>query len=405
MIKKILNWRMFVATLMGFSAGLPLLLTGSLLQAWMVKEQIDLKTIGLFALVGLPYTLKFLWAPIFDRFSLPFLGRRKGWLIVSQVLVTFAIILLACSNPTKHPILLACSALILTFFSASQDIIIDAYRREAIVDEELGLAASLYVNGYRIGMLLASGGGLILSAYMSFKMVYLLMACFMLIGIVTTIFAPNTNTAHLQAKSFEEAVIKPFSSFFSRQDALWVLLFMLLYKVGDSMASQMTMPFYLAMGFDAIDIGIIVKLYGFWATIIGGLIGGILMIRWGIFKSLVLFGLLQGLSTACFIFLLSHQNLNVLAAIISFENISSGMGTTAFIAFMASITDKHYTATQYALLTSLMGVPRVFLAAPTGYMVEQLGWFNFYLFCASIAIFALFLITWLHQRGSDHINA
>lgn len=393
-VKVVLSGRMLVALLMGFSSGLPLLLTGSVLQAWMTEEGVDLGTIGLFALVGLPYTLKFLWAPVVDRYALPLLGRRRGWLLLSQVCLMLAIAALGWTHPSQQILPVVLAALLVTFFSASQDIVIDAYRREALVDRELGLGASLYVNGYRVGMLLASGGGLILADFIPFPHVYQLMAVIMLIGIGTTLFAPEPKAAQGLPATLSEAVIHPFVDFFRHQHAWLILLFILLFKVGDTMASNMTIPFYLDIGFSKSEIGAVVKLFGFWATIGGGLLGGIIMLRIGIYQSLWGFGILQAVSTAGFALLaLTGYNLPMLAGVIAVENLSGGMGTAAFVAFMASLTNRRFTATQYALLTSLMGIPRVIVAAPTGYMAEGLGWIGFFVFCTLIAIPGLLLLT------------
>ena len=397
-----LSLRMLVAALMGFASGLPLLLTGSVLQAWMKDEGVDLGTIGLFALVGLPYTLKFLWAPLMDRFTPNALGRRRGWLLLFQLALIASLVWLSIARPAVDTWWLAVAALLVTFFSASQDIVIDAYRRESLSDEEQGLGASLYVNGYRVGMLLASGGGLILADHLSFAQVYQLMAAFMLLGVATTLFAPEPVTAEGVPRTLREAVLEPFIEYFQRRDALLILAFILLYKIGDTMASHMTTPFYLDIGFSKTEIGTVVKLFGFWATVTGGLIGGLLIMRLGIFRALWLFGILQGVSTAGFS-VLAQVGASVpgLAAVITLENLSGGMGTAAYVAYMASLTNRKFTATQYALLSSLMGVPRVIAAAPTGYLAGAMGWSWFFVACALIAVPGLLLIRWLHKRGSD----
>jgi len=405
-LKSVFSGRMLVAMLMGFSSGLPLLLTGSVLQAWMQEEGVDLGTIGLFALVGLPYTLKFLWAPLTDRYCLPFFGRRRGWLIVIQLLLMVSIAALGWTQPAISPLNVAVAAWLVTFFSASQDIVIDAYRREALSDKELGLGASLYVNGYRVGMLLASGGGLIMADFMSFSLVYQLMALIMLVGVMTTLFAPEPDIHVAMPGSLREAVIQPFVDYFKRADAMLILLFILLYKVGDTMASNMTTPFYLDIGFSKTEIGAVVKLFGFWATIIGGIVGGVTILRTGIYRALWAFGILQALSTAGFAVLAQvGYSLPLLAGVIAFENLSAGMGTAAFVAFMASLTNRKFTATQYALLSSLMGVPRVIVAAPTGYFAEWLGWTVFFTACAFIAIPGLLVLTrfraWLEHGSAD----
>ena len=384
---------MLVALLMGFSCGLPLLLTITVLQAWMKEEGVDLTVIGMMALVGLPYTLKFLWAPVLDRFTLPFLGRRRGWLLVAQVALMFSISGLGFTDPGKSPWMVAFIAFLVTFFSASQDIVVDAYRREDLPDEELGLGASLYVNGYRVGMLLASGGGLIMADHMPFSMVYLVMAACMLPGVLTTLLAPEPDIHDSAPKTIKEAVVLPLIEYFNRQGALWILAFILLYKIGDTMASAITIPFYLDIGFSKTQIGTVVKLFGFWATVGGTLIGGVMMLRLKINRSLWIFGILQAISTAGFAILARIGNsLFALSAVITFENFSSGMGTAAFVAFMASITNKRFTATQYALLSSLMGVPRVIASAPTGFLVKHLGWETFFIVCTLIAVPGLLLL-------------
>jgi PAT family beta-lactamase induction signal transducer AmpG len=391
-ISSLFNRRMLVALIMGFACGLPLLLTLSLLQAWMTEAGVDLTTIGLMTLVGLPYTLKFLWAPLFDRYTLPFLGRRRGWLLIAQLALMAALVQLGRSQPTTHPELLAAAALAVAFFSASQDIVVDAYRREDLPDRELGLGSSLYINGYRVGMLLASGGGLILADHISFSMVYTIMALCLLPGVITTLLTPEPHVESTP-RTLVEAVIDPLKEYFNRTNAIWILAFVLMYKIGDTMAAAMTMPFYLDMGFTKTQIGAVVKIFGLGATVTGGLLGGIVIIRQGIVPSLWAFGILQALSTAGFALLATiGPHVGALSAVIAFENLSGGMGTAAYAAYMASITDKRFTATQYALLTSLMGVPRVIASAPTGYLASGLGWVGLFLGRTLIALPGLLLL-------------
>ena len=384
---------MLVALLMGFACGLPLLLTITVLQAWMKEQGVDLTVIGMISLVGLPYTLKFLWAPVLDRFTLPFLGRRRGWLLVAQVALMFSISGLGFTDPGKNPWMMAFAAFLVTFFSASQDIVVDAYRREDLPDKELGLGSSLYVNGYRVGMLLASGGGLIMADHMPFFMVYQIMAACLLPGVVTTLLAPEPIIYEGTPETLREAVFDPLIEYFSRRGALWILAFILFYKIGDTMASAMTIPFYLDIGFSKTQIGTVVKLFGFWATVAGTLIGGVIMLRLEINRSLWIFGFLQAASTAGFAVLARVGNsLPLLSTVIAFENLSSGMGTAAFIAFMASITHKKFTATQYALLSSLMGIPRVMASAPTGFFAKNMGWESFFISCTLIAAPGMLLL-------------
>ncbi len=385
--------RMLVAFLMGFTCGVPLLLTSSVLQAWMTEQGVDLSTIGLFSLVGLPYTLKFLWAPVFDRFTLPLFGRRRGWLLAMQLVLILALICLGLTDPGHTPWLVALAAFFVTFFSASQDIVVDAYRREDLHDNQLGLGSSLYVNGYRVGMLLSGSGGLILADHYSFAWVYLLMAASLLVGVATTLICPEPELTRGTPQNFREAVLHPFVDYFTRDRALLLLLFILLYKIGDQMASTMTTPFYLSLGFSKTQIGAVAKMFGFWATLAGGLLGGIILLRIGIIRSLWCFGFLQAVSTLGFSLLaLLGPSLSGLAAVIAFENLSGGMGTAAYVAYMASLTNKKFTATQYALLSSCMGIPRVLAAAPTGWMVESMGWAVFFFVCTVVALPGLLLL-------------
>jgi MFS transporter, PAT family, beta-lactamase induction signal transducer AmpG len=389
----LLSRRMLIALLMGFASGLPLLLTGSVLQAWLKDGGIDLAAIGLFALVGLPYTLKFLWAPLFDRYALPF-GRRRGWLIAMQLALAAALAALSLAQPTPdHLLWISVASLIVAFFSASQDIVIDAYRRESLSDDELGLGSALYVNGYRIGMLLAGGGGLILADHTSFAFMYQFMAACMGACVLVTFCAPEPPLPPGTPQTLEQAVVLPFRDYFQREGAWLALGFILLYKIGDTMASSMTTPFYLELKYSKTEIGAVVKLFGFWATIIGGTIGGLIIMRLGLARALWMFGLAQMLSTLGFVALawIGHNNA-ALAAVIAVENFSGGLGTTAFVGFMGALTNRRFTATQYALLSSLMGVPRVLLSAPTGWLALHMGWPGFFLFCTVIAVPGLMLI-------------
>ncbi|MBN2419713.1 MAG: AmpG family muropeptide MFS transporter [Deltaproteobacteria bacterium] len=384
---------MLVSLIMGFSCGLPLLLTMGVLQAWMKDENIDLTLIGLINLVQIPYTWKFIWAPVVDRFTLPILGRRRGWLLISQVCLMLSIIGLGFSNPGNNLILMMITAMIVAFFSSTQDIVVDAYRREDLPDDELGLGSSFYMSGYRLGNMLASGGGLIMADHMAWSAVYIIMAMCMFIGIITTLFTPEPEVTEGTPVTLKAAVIEPFVEYFKRNGAIWMLAFILLYKVGDMMASAITTPFYLDIGFSKTEIGAVVKLFGIWAIIGGALIGGTVIVKLGINKSLWIFGFLQAVSTAGFALLASvGHNIMLLAGVIAFENLSMGMGTAAFLAFMASITDKRFTATQYALLSSLMAIPRVIISAPTGYLAKIMGWEAFFIGCALIAIPGMLLL-------------
>ncbi|MCM5703280.1 AmpG family muropeptide MFS transporter [Larsenimonas salina] len=386
--------RHVITFLMGFASGLPLLLTGSVLQAWMTDSGVSLENVGLLALVGLPYTLKFAWAPLLDRFHLPFLGRRRGWLLITQALLVGMLIVMALTDPSITPLFMGLVALGVSFLSATQDIVIDAYRREHLPDNELGLGSGFYVYGYRVGMLLASGGGLMLADVIGFTQTYLLMAGLLGVAMLVTLWAPEPVRVDMAPpRKFHQTFLDPIVNFISRPGAFGLLLFILLYKLGDSVAGNLTTPFYKALGFTNAEIGATVKIFGLWPLLGGIFIGGLLIMRWGIYRSLVIFGILQMLSTAGFV-LLNHMghHLYWLAAVVSFENVAAGMGTAAFTAFMASLTDKRFTAGQYALLSSVMGLPRVVIAAPSGYLADSVGWDGFFIVCTLVALPGLLLL-------------
>jgi PAT family beta-lactamase induction signal transducer AmpG len=390
----IFSVRMLVALLMGFACGLPLLLTGSVLQAWLKDGGVDLASIGVFALVGLPYALKFLWAPLFDRYVLPFLGRRRGWLAVTQCLLAAALYALGGTAPVPGNLLaVSAAALLVAFFSACQDIVVDAYRRESLADAELGLGSALYVNGYRVGMLLAGGGGLILADLTSFPVVFQSMAALMMLCVAVTLLAAEPPLPQDRPRTLAEAVFLPFRDYFSRDGAWLALAFIVLYKLGDTMATSITTPFYLELGYSKTEIGAVVKLFGFWATIVGATLGGVWILRIGMNRALWWFGVGQMVSTFGFVVLarLSHDPV-ALAAVVAFENFTGGLGTAAFVGFMGALTDRRFTATQYALLSSLMGVPRVLISAPTGWLAQALGWPLFFAMCTALAVPGLMLL-------------
>ncbi len=378
---------MLVAFIMGYACGLPLDITRTVLKAWMADEGVNLAVIGLFTLVGLPYALKFIWSPLVDRFVFKLLGRRRGWLLLFQLILMVTIVGLGSASPSTNPWMVAVAALLVTFFSASQDIVVDAYRREDLADQELGLGSSLYFYGYRIGMLVAGSGGLIMADHLSYFAVHCILAACLLPGVITTLLTPEPPTPFGTPTNYKEAVIDPFVEYFQRSGAIWMLVFILLYKLGDNIAAAIATPFYLDIGFTKTQIGAVVKLVGFWAISAGGLAGGLIMLKLGINRSLWIFGVLQAISTAGFAVLAHVGNiLPALAGVIAFENFSAGMGTAAFLAFMASITHQKFTATQYALLTSLMRVPDVVIASSSGILAQQMGWTLFFIFCALIAI-------------------
>ncbi len=411
MIKKgfgrsLANKPMLVTLLMGFSSGMPLLLTLRTLQAWMTDVGVDLKTIGIFALAGLPYSLKFLWSPFFDRYQVLGLGRRRGWLLLAQIGLMVSIGAMAFIDPKLDTALMATLAVIVSFFSASQDIVIDAYRRESLADEDLGMGSTFYIYGYRIAMWISGALAIGLAAFVSWNQVYLIMSAVMLIGVATTFWASEPTIEAAPPKTLQEAVIDPFKEFLSRRGALLILAFILLYKVGETMAGSMLTPFYFKMGYTKLEVATIAKSFSVIFTLTGSFIGGFVVQKKGIPFALWTFGIAQSFSTLMIAALTTvDKNLLVLGGIICIEDLATAMASAAFVAFMASMTNKKFSATQYALLSSFMGVPRVILASPTGYLAESLGWMGFFIFCAVITIPGIMMIPFmtklLHQSAKS----
>ena len=381
--------KMLICIFTGFSSGLPLYILVSLLPAWLRSEGVNLKAIGLFALINLPFTWKFLWAPLFDRFTPP-LGRRRGWLIISQSLLLVSIPIFGAFNPTLDIWTIAYLATIVAFFSASQDIVLDAYRRELLIDNELGLGNAVHVNAYKIAGLIPGSLSLILADHMAWSGVFMITALFMLPGILMTLFVKEPALKAGAPRTLRAAVVEPFKEFIGRnglQSALLILAFIFLYKLGDSMATALATPFYLDMGFIKTEIGLIAKNAGLWPSVIGGLLGGVWMFKLGINRALWLFGAVQMLAILGFAWLATvGHSLLWLAVVIGVEALGVGLGTAAFVAYIAQTTHPLYTATQFALFTSLAAVPRTFANAATGYMVENLGWFKFFILCFVLAI-------------------
>ncbi len=386
--------RVWVTLLLGFSSGLPLLTTLDMLKAWLTDAKVGLTVIGLSGLLGLPYTLKFLWAPFVDRYVPPFLGRRRGWMIITQIALIICIALLGCCDPIESPSLLGICALLVTFFSASQDIVLDAHRRDTLEDRELGIGASLFVTGYRIGMIMSGAVALTLADSMSWAEVYLVMAACMAVGVFATLISPEPESFGSTPSSLKAAVFEPLYDFFKRDGALLILAFVLTYKLGDMIASTMTIPYYKAIGFKWSEIGSIAKIFGLVSMIVGGFIGGAVVYKIGIQRSLWIFGLLQAVGILGFLLLIvSGPNLYALAAVITFENLSIGLATSAFVAFMGMLCNRRFSATQYALLTSLAGVPRTIFGSSSGWLAEQLGWFGFFVCCAVLALPGLYVLS------------
>jgi PAT family beta-lactamase induction signal transducer AmpG len=387
----LLNRRMLICVFTGFSSGLPLYLLINLLPAWLRTEHVDLKSIGLFLLIQLPFTWKFLWSPLMDRFGLPMLGRRRGWMLATQLLLLSSIPLFGQLHPAEDLWTIAYLATAVAFFSASQDIVLDAYRREILPDPELGLGNAVHVNAYRISSLVPGALSLILADLIPWSSVFGITALFMLPGIALTFAVAEPAISKAAPKSLREAVVEPFHEFITRagwKEALLVLLFIFLYKLGDSLATALATPFYLDLGFSKTDIGVVAKNAGLWASVIGGMLGGLWMVRIGINRGLWLFGVVQLVSILGFAWLAweNRPDRLLLAGVIAFEALGVGLGTAAFVAFIARATDPRYTATQFALFTSLAALPRTVVNASTGLIVDQIGWFAFFLVCTVLAL-------------------
>jgi PAT family beta-lactamase induction signal transducer AmpG len=389
------NRRMASVLLFGFSSGLPLGLTGSTLQAWMTHEKVDLKTIGIFSLVGLPYTLKFLWSPLMDAWVPPLFGRRRGWLLLTQLFLALAIGAMAATDPASQPVVMATIAFMVAFFSASQDIVVDAYRTDILVPEEYGLGSGAYVMGYRIAMLVSGALALILADQMPWKTVYLVMSFTMGVGVLTTLFlAPEPPTKEPPPHDIREAVVLPLADFFSRKGSWEILSFIILYKLDVVVALALTTTFLLQMGFSNTDIGAVNKGVGLVATIVGTFTGGALMTQLGMKRSLWVFGILQGVGNLLFV-ALAHfgKSFPLMVSAVATENLLSGMGNAAYAAFLMSLCNKKFSATQYALLTSLMALTRVLAGSASGFLAERLGWEMYFMVAISLMVPGLALLT------------
>ncbi len=401
-INQLFTRRMAICVFTGFSSGLPLYLLFNLLPAWLRSEHVDLKTIGLFALIQFPYTWKFIWSPLLDRYALPMLGRRRGWMALTQIGLLVVIAGMGGFSPASQLSTIAWCATLLAVLGATQDIVLDAYRRELLADTELGLGNAVHVNAYRIAGLVPGSLSLILSDFMPWSMVFIITALFMLPGIVMTLLVQEPPLV-IAPKTLREAVVEPFREFINRQglrSALLILAFLLFYKLGDSLCTALATPFYLDMGFSKTDIGLIAKNAGLWPAVIGGMLGGLWMVKIGINRALWLFGVVQVLAIFGFAWLASigyHAEIGALermqlAAVIGLEALGVGLGTVAFVAFIARTTHPAYTATQFALFTSLMAMPRTFANAATGWLVEVMGWYGFFMLCALMAVPGMLLL-------------
>ena len=397
--------------LMGIASGIPLYLILSTLMIWLTRENIDLSTIGLFSLTQIPWSLKFLWAPIIDYYKIPFLhnylGKRKSWLLITQFFLIISIILLGTNDPTSELFYTAFFALLVSFFSATQDIIIDAYRIETLQESDQGAGAAMTQAGYRVGGIIAGAGALYSREIMEWKTVFLLIALLTLILMILTLFAPQNKELSIKKSKASNIgnylliFIKPLKEFFNRNSLLntmLILLFILFFKLGDVIAGVMANPFYVKLGFSNIEIANASKLYGVIATLFGVFIGGWLVKKIGIIKSLFLAGFLQIISNLLFVILSKIGPDNIfLIVTVSGENISGGLGSAAFVAYLSILCNKQYTATQYALLSSIMGIARTFLSSPSGYLVNFLGWSNFFLLSLLFGIPGILILIWMQR--------
>ncbi len=395
----ILNRRMLICVFTGFASGMPLYVIIQLMPVWLLEGGVSIGEIGLFSLVGLPYILKFLWAPLMDRYLPPFLGRRRGWMLVTQLLLLLFIGTLGMFEPAVDLDAIVVVAAAVVLASASQDIVLDAYRREILPDHELGLGNSIHVQAYRISSLVPGALSLVLADHLPWSSVFWITGGFMAVGLALSLAASEPETELPPAQGLLGSVIAPFLEYWKRRgwrSVLLVLSFLFLYKLGDSMATALSTVFYRDLGFSKTEIGLVAKNAALWPAIIGGLLGGLIMIRLGINRALWLFGVVQVVSILGFAVLAeAGAVLWLLAVVISFEYLGVGLGTAAFVAFIARETSKTYAATQIALFTAITAIPRTFVNASTGYIVESIGWTEFFLLCALVALPGMVLLWWV----------
>ncbi|MBX3021409.1 MAG: AmpG family muropeptide MFS transporter [Bdellovibrionales bacterium] len=401
--------RMIIVLLLGFSSGLPLALVGGTLQGWLTDAKLSVGTIGLFALAGLPYTCKFLWSPFLDRYALPFLGLRRGWGVLSQIGLALSLVALTTIDPATQTDLFAMMVIVIAFFSASQDIVLDAYRTEILTDETYGVGAGMYTTGYRLAMVVSGGAALSMAQRMSWNQVYVIMATLCLVGAITLLFSPEPQVARtLKTSGLRETVVRPFVEFFQRSGAMEILLFVMIYKLSTLMATALTTKFLLDLGYTKDVIGMANKTAGLVATILGTLVGGSMMIKMGMKRALFVFGIVQSLVGLTFYVMPHLAQLDPvwrdtsLVSVIFIDYFMMGLGTAAIMGFMMSVISKQFSGTQYALLSSLTAVTRVILTAHAGHIVEVIGWDLFFLSTIPLAIPGLLLLRHFDdwQKGS-----
>lgn len=388
--------KMLALLLLGFASGLPLFLTSRTLQAWLTVENVDLGTIGLFSLMALPYSLKFLWSPLLDRYVPPLLGRRRGWLVLTQVALVLTIAAMSLQKPSQTLQLLAVNALLIAFFSASQDVAFDAYRVDVLEEREMGAGAAVTVLGYRIALLVTGSLALILADRIPWTSVYLCMAALMALSIGFSWWAPEPTKRDYPPASLSDAVRLPFLEFFQRSgffQGLLILVFIVLYKLGDGLVNNMATPFLLQTGFSQTEIGTIQGGIGLLATIVGALAGGVILSKLGINRCLWVFGAFQAISNlAYYVLAQTQQNYPLMLLAVNIENFCAGLVTAGFVAFLMSCCNPRFSATQFALLSSLMAVSRDILVAPAGKVAQATGWSAFFLITLVASIPGLLLL-------------
>jgi MFS transporter, PAT family, beta-lactamase induction signal transducer AmpG len=398
--------KMAALLFLGFSSGLPFILTNDVLKAWLTIEKVDLTTIGLFSLVALPYSFKFLWAPILDRYIPPVFGRRRGWILIAQILLFITIAAMGFNHPATALRMLSINALLLAFFSATQDIAIDAYRTDVLDEHEMGAGASLFVLGYRVALLISGAFAFILADRLSWPVVYVVMALLMLPGMIAAWRAPEPVLHDKPPQTLADAVILPFRDFFQRAGPFMgaaVLLFIVLFKLPDYLGSSLRAPFLVQTGFSETEIGAILGGIGLGATIFGALFGGAVVARLGINRSLWIFGILQAASNLMYYFqAVIGKNNNFLVVTMVVENFCTGLVTAGFVAFMMSLCSVRFSATQYALLSSLMSASRDIVVAPFGGVAESVGWPTYFLITLAAGIPGLLLLPFFAPWNRDN---
>ena len=401
--------KMLLMLLMGFASGLPISLKGSTLQAWMTDEHVDLKTIGFFSLVGIPYTQKYLWAPLMDRFVPPFLGRRRGWMLICQLALMAVIIAMGFTNPARAPYAIAALAVMLSFFGASQDIVVDAYRAEYLAKDELGPGVGVAILGYRVAMITSGAVALMLAEVLPWRVIYCLMAGLMSIGLIATWICEEPTHVPPPPKTLREAVFMPFVEYLSRPCSIEILAFVILYKFGDVLAVALQTPFLLQMGYSKGEIGAVAKGIGLTLTISGSLLGGLLLAKISLKQALLYFGFLQAVSILCFSILAkSPPVVALMGACIGFENFCNGLGNAAFTACLMGLCNKRFTATQFALLTSFSGLTREFLGPVAAWLSLNFGWQWFFVISTAAAVPGMVLLVArfeLWQQGEEVMKA